>query len=547
MKLFNKILALSLCAVAVTSCDDLDTEYLGNYVTTEQKKDALDKKPELALAGVTAMFSQYNTYESIYASHFDFGYPSLMLGMDCQGQDMGSKYSGYNWFQSWADYNECNPDGRPSNMMWALVYKNVKIANDVMATIDPATEDPELMLFLAQAYAMRAFDYFNLAQTFQFTYKGNESKPCVPIVTNLNATECATNGVPRNTVEEVYTQIINDLNEAVRLLETTNLTPERVMDSKPKRMVSLAVAYGLRARVNLVMNNWAGAAEDARAAINSFSGRPYSITEMQRPAFNNIEDQSWMWGIAVAETDRVVTSGIVNFPSHMGSLNDGYVTNGAWRWCNKLLFESIPTRDVRKGWFLDENLNSSHLTDAELEYLHQFKSKDGNVTYEFDQTNVLMPYTQVKYAPYQNVIEQGTNASDIPLMRVEEMYYIYAEATAMGGNAPAARDFLEQFVQTYRNPTYTTSASTPEALREEIWHERRIEFWGEGISWFDLMRLNKPMDRRGGAFPNAFTYNIEPGSSALLYCIPQTEITANAQISVGDNNPSSSRPTPIVD
>ena len=38
----------------------------------------------------------------------------------------------------------------------------------------------------------------------------------------------------------------------------------------------------------------------------------------------------------------------------------------------------------------------------------------------------------MKYGPYKGVMAQSTNASDIPLMRVEEMYLILAEAQAMG-------------------------------------------------------------------------------------------------------------------
>ena len=41
----------------------------------------------------------------------------------------------------------------------------------------------------------------------------------------------------------------------------------------------------------------------------------------KRPDAN---EKDWLWGIYIAETDRVVTSGIVNWISHMGSLNYGY-------------------------------------------------------------------------------------------------------------------------------------------------------------------------------------------------------------------------------
>ncbi|WP_304968855.1 RagB/SusD family nutrient uptake outer membrane protein [uncultured Duncaniella sp.] len=402
MKTFNKYIALSLCAVSLAACQDLDTEYLGAYDTTDQKKESLEKNPELALASVTGIFANYSTYMTVFSNHFDFGYPAIMIGLDSQGQDMAGKQSGYNWYSYWEGWTSPTQSGTPAAMMWYHMYKNIKVCNDLIATIDPATDNDELKFYRAQGLAARAHDYFNLAQTFQFTYKGNETKPCVPIITDLNATEAGANGCGRATVEEVYAQIIADLNEAIDLLTATTITPESVIDSKPKRLIGIAAAYGLRARVNLVMNKWSEAASDAKTAIEKFTGRPYSMAEVSVPTFVSIDDPSWMWGIAIAETDRVVTSGIVNFLSMMGTFTDGYNTAGAWRWCNKLLYESIPTRDVRKGWFLDENYTSTHLSAQQQAWVNDYINEDG-ATYDADQTAFIMPYTQVKYGTYQNV------------------------------------------------------------------------------------------------------------------------------------------------
>lgn len=532
--------------MAVVSCQDLDTEYLGGYVTTEQKGEVLEKNPDMALAGVTAIFSNYNQYGQVYSNHFDFGYPAVMMGMDLQGMDMACKNSGYNWMSNWESFNTANPQGRPTNMMWYTVYKNIKVANDLLSTINAETDNPQLKFFRAQGLAMRAFGYFNLAQTYQFTYVGNESKPCVPILTDENAAECAANGAARATVQEVYDQILADLNNAIDLLSNTSVTPQQVIDTKPKRMVSLAVAYGLRARVNLVMNKWAEAASDAKAAIDNFSGQPYSMAQVSTPAFNSLDDSAWMWGFAIAETDRVVTTGICNWPSFMGSFNSsGYITYGAWKWCSKSLYESIPTRDVRKGWFLDENYKSNNLTAQWQAYLDKYVNAE-KLTYGQDNSNYIMPYTQVKFAPYNNVLGQTTNSQDIPLMRIEEMHYIYAEATAMSGNTGSAKSYLEQFVKTYRNPGYSTTVTSASELQEEIWNQRRVEFWGEGLSYFDIMRLKKNIYRVGAAFPDAFTYDIPYGSDVMIYCIPEGEINGNKLISQDDNNKSGTKPTPVI-
>ena len=67
-----------------------------------------------------------------------------------------------------------------------------------------------------------------------------------------------------------------------------------------------------------------------------------------------MSENNWMWGIKIEETDRVVTSGIVNWPAHMCTFAYGYVFVGATKSINSKLYATIPATDVRKGWFLNE-------------------------------------------------------------------------------------------------------------------------------------------------------------------------------------------------
>lgn len=99
-----------------------------------------------------------------------------------------------------------------------------------------------------------SFEYFTLIQLYQFTYKGHEDAAGVPIVTEKTA-EAEANNNPRAAVKDVYKQIMDDLNIAIDYL-----TDSRSAKSEINRQV----AYGLRARVNLVMQNWSDAATDAK-------------------------------------------------------------------------------------------------------------------------------------------------------------------------------------------------------------------------------------------------------------------------------------------
>lgn len=524
--IFASLIAASMC---FTGCQDLDTLPEGSTVTSTQKEQVNANDPSKAAAGVTAIFAQFNQYMPNYnalgSRHNDFGYPSVMLFTDANGMDLVSEDNGYNWTGSSLDFGDRTFTSNECQIVWNDMYSIIYTANNVISSVPADTEDKQGQFFLAQGLAGRAFSYFILAQLYQFNYVGNQSKPCVPLITTENSTSAATEGAPRATVEEVYTLIKSDIDTAIELLEKAQA---QGMERDDKRYIDLATAYGLRARINLTMQNWSAAAADATSAINNSTATPASISDVSKPSFWTVDENNWMWGIIIAETDDVVSSGIVNWISHMGSLNYGYANFSKGRQINKKLYNSIPASDVRKGWWLDENGLSANLSKDQQEYA----TGKGYAA-----------YTQVKFAPYQNVTGTSTNANDIPLMRIEEMYLIKAEAEAMSG--ADGKTTLENFVKTYRDPEYVCTDAN---VQEAVYQQRRIELWGEGLNWYDIMRLNKDVDRRGGGFPNAtMVFNIAAGSDILLWRIPETEIQANPALTEDDNNPAASQPTPVPD
>ncbi len=506
-------------------CSDLDTLPDGGTVTSKQKEEVYGLNPEMAQAGVNAIFAQFSQYMKYSSRHNDFGYPTIMLATDTNGEDVISDDNGYNWTGSSLTYDDRAYTSYESLFLWNNFYAMIYTSNNVIGANDPETEDPTSQYYLAQGLAVRAFSYFGIAQLYQFNYKGNESKPCAPIITDENANEVAINGAKRSSVQEVYDLILSDLNLAIELLEKSEAKGIKRAD---KRYVSLAVAYGIRARVHLVMHKYPEAGSDADKAIALSDATPFGLTQANKPAFNNAEDANWMWGIIIAETDRIVTSGIVNWASHMGSLNYGYANFSGGRQINKKLFATIPESDVRRGWWLDENKESVNLDAAQQATMAGYG---------------YVGLTQVKFAPYKNENQTSTNAVDMPLMRIEEMYLIKAEADGMAGNSAT----LVDFVSSYRDPEYSFSGSA-NAIQEEILRQRRIELWGEGLIWYDYMRLNRGIDRRGAGYPNATSvFNIPAGSDILLWRLPESEIQANPALSEGDNNPTAPAPSPVAD
>ena len=526
-----KYFYLSAMALAtLTACEDMDTAPEGATLTVEQKNDVGKLKPERAEAGVRGIFSQFNVYLPNYEAlgkstrHNDFGYSSIMFFTDCNTEDLVSDDNGYNWGGNSLTYDDRVYTSNECQIVWNDYYMIVFSANTVIGSLDASSTDPLTQFYLGQALAARGFCYLELAQLYQFNYKGNENKPCVPLITDENSEEAATSGSPRASVQTVYDQVNKDLSMAIDLLTKAQAAGKTRTD---RRYIDVAVAYGLRARMNLAMQNWEQAAADAQAAIDATDARPATIAEVSKPTFSNASEPNWMWGIYIAETDDVVDSGIINWISHNGTFNYGYGQYSGGHQISKKLYNTIPDTDIRKGWWSDATGVSANLSEEWNAYL-----KD----------NSFIPYTNCKFAPYQNVLNNDVNANDIPLMRVEEMYLILAEAQFKAGQD--GKTTLEQFIKTYRDPAYVCTTSD---IQNEVYRQKRIELWGEGRIWFDVMRLKKGIDRRGAGFGSTGVLKIEANDPILLWRLPQTEINGNSALTDADNNTAAPAPTAVKD
>lgn len=525
MKKYIYAFSVLATSVAFTGCAGLDTESEGRYVTEGQITEtnaAISTRSESALVGM------YNYLGKSYAARpnstraDDGGYPTICIQQDSNGADMVCDNSGYNWFSNAADLTDRNYTYASCFERYAVFYNQIKYANDLIATIDPATKDKASLQVLGQAKAVRAFDYLSLVPYYQFNYQISADKPCVPIVTEAT-TDFGHN--PRATVKDVYEQIMNDLNSAIELLADFDRSGDNTR-------VNLNVAYGLRARANLYMGKYAEAAADAEKALEGYT--PYTREEVSAPSFYNRADHNWIWAIDI---DKNTVKAYPTSDSQLGSFSShGYTAGaGVYKRINTLLYNKIPASDVRKGWWVDEKLHSDNLKDAVWvnTTTNERITGDAIATYTFSDKVKFLPYTNVKFGMYSG-IGSSTNDSDWPLMRAEEMILIKAEGLAMSGKIAEGKAVLEDFVKTYRDPEYSCKAASAEDMQNEVWFQRRVELWGEGFSMSDIMRLNKPIVRFHGTntenWPDAFCFNVAAGDAWLLLRIPQNEINANSSI-----------------
>lgn len=485
---------MSLILFGCSRMDELDPQ--GEIILSEQLQNTIDRIPTRADASFNGMFTKLGAPGSVLGGTRpdDFGFIMMAFSNDLEGADVVTANSGYNWFSSCGSLTSRNPDYVNPYIRYAAPYNTIAAANDLIRSYSSA-EDRETVYKLAQARAIRAFAYLNLAPYFQFSYAlGGAGRPCVPMVTE-NTTDYTDN--PRVTVESVYSLIIDDLTFAIEHLEGY-IRPD-------KSRIDMQTAYGLRARAYLDMEEWALAAADAAQAAAGYS--PASIDEVSSPSFFSLEEHNWIWGYDMT-ADVAASNPYATSSAWIRSFSgDGYSAGTqVYSRISILLYDKIPAGDVRKGWWVDENLDSPLLESA------SWNGVTGNDVADLMIDNVklpFLPYTNVKFG--MNAIGSTLNDEDWPFMRVEEMILIQAEGLAKSGNAAGAKALLESFIREYRDPSYSADAGG-RSLEDEIWFQRRVELWGEGFSSNDTRRLGKPLVRFHGGqesnFPEAFRFNM---------------------------------------
>lgn len=491
----------------------------GEYILTQQVQQTNDLVSSRADATFNGMYTKTGAPGSVFGGSRpdDFGFIMMAFSNDIEAADIVLANSGYNWFSACGMLTSRNADYANPYIRYAAPYNTIAAANEILASYSEDSEDESTIYKIAQARAMRAFAYLNLAPYFQFGYAaGAEDLPCIPIVTE-KTTEFTDN--PRATVAEVYELIISDLDYAIGNLDGYVRTD--------KSRIDIQTAYGLRARAYLNMQEWGKAAADAAKAAEGYS--PATMDEAARPSFIDISEHSWIWGYDMTPDIAMFNPYATSSAWIRSFSGDGYSAGTQVYACiNKILYDKIPETDIRKGWWVDENLESPLLATV------TWNGVSGNAVAPLEIDNVKMPflpYTNVKFGMYN--VGGTNNDEDWPYMRVEEMILIQAEGLVKSGAPEEGRRILEDFVRTYRDPGYSADAGG-RSLDDEIWFQRRIELWGEGFSNNDTRRLNKPLVRFHGGqasnVPEAFRFNMTSDDGWWLMRFTSSEMNTNLAI-----------------
>lgn len=482
-------------------------------MTNSCSEDYLDTLPTDAISDKTAASTTDNLLIALngihrslyirYNSQGEGGLGGLYIINDMLGEDLVMTAAGNGWYNNiykWVDHRNAN-DG-DLLYPYRVYYRLIANANVIINSAADASgaEDAKSML-IGQALVYRAFCHYQLVQLYGKRYVAGQSNSQmgVPIMV-----ENTTEGLPRASVEEVYTQINADLDQAiVKLAKYTRPN---------KSHINVDVAKGLKARVALTQGNYANAAKFAAEAKAGYQLMDWNT---YRSGFNDFTIGEWMWGSDVIPDQTIY---FADFFAYMSRNFSSTNIRSNPKAINSLLYAKIAATDVRATIF-DPTGKHAGLPEG----------------YALLSTHVKKPYTSQKFLAAGNSDSRG----DMVHMRASEMYLIEAEAKARLGQDGAAADVL--FVlASKRDPSYVKSTKTGQALLDEILIQRRVELWGEGFRFLDLKRLNMALDRTGSNHSESLTGGImavPAGDVRWEFLIPQDEIDANPAIEPEHQNP----------
>ena len=480
------ILSTAFLSLLITACSKSDFDPKVDEYLTDQRKEELkaDVNTKASLLQVE-LNGIYNNNVAEQDSYEDsFGLKSIHLSSDLTGQDMVQ--ASYHWYSFDYYFDMRNANYSRTSFMWNFLYRQISAINTILA--DYFAEVPtEQVLYqkYAELKSLRALYYYYLVNLYQQSYKGNETKLGVPLM--LKPTDAK---LARATVAEVYAQMIEDLSV---------VDDARFTITESKEDVDKAVAAAYLAKVYAHKEEWAKVAQYAQIVLNAGAFNYTSMAEVQGAKWD-ISNTSWLWGYDITQQ---TTTSWGSFYSHIdNTITQGYAGGaGAYKNMYSNLYAKIADTDVRKKLYINSTLFPAIA----------------------DRYN-LPNYANVKYATDQRFL------SDYCFIRIEDPFFLYVEALVEQNDLTTAKTTLEDFMQNYRDPSYTLTATTQAAMREEVRTQRRIELWGEGTAFFDFKRWHLGVNRSEAGSNHMFNVVVPAGDKRWVYQIPQAEIESNAKM-----------------
>lgn len=440
----KKIRLMALLLLGISLCSSCGNDWLELRPSTSVESEGVLTELrdfEFVLNGA---------YSSMQSSSY-YGADMICYG-DLTGDDMKSYKSSSTNVNFYAfQYNKTNgPSG-----FWGVYYGIAKNLNILLRDIEKVEIVPDRDIYTptmeklteqeyfndlkGQALAIRALLLFDMTRLYGYPYtKDNGASLAVPIASQVVSDKEVKPS--RNTTAECYDAILKDLTEAVDLLRT---------DPKEGKINKWA-AMTLLSRVYLYMGRNGEALSVATEAIKGAEKKGYGL-----------------WS------------------------NEEYASIWATPFNKELLFEIINLTTDSPGKSSIGYLSTKYnLIATEKYWKNYMKSNKKDVRSQMVSTSSSSKPYCLKY-PAQG--SKSYEDANIPVFRMSELYLNAAEAAVKENDLVNARQYLA--------PIYARTGSSLDELTDGeitldvVLEQRRIEFWGEGQRFFDLMRNNKKVVR----------------------------------------------------
>ena len=323
---------------------------------------------------------------------------------------------------------------------WGTIYGVIAICNIVIQADHASLEGSQTAISqtVGEAYALRALAHFDLLREYGqhfITGQGGSSALGVPYVKTYRD---AANLTPaRGTVESNVGDIVADLQQGISMMNASETNAE---------YMNIGAAYAILARAALyygsvdssyysaagsaakwVLDNWG-----AKAAVGPAG---YMASWYTDNAINSLFE------LAASGTDNAGINGMAN------------------------TYRGTTYGDIRV-------VEGSGAPDVHAIY------EASDIRYEI---NGMLGLAQGKYSVLGKWPSMDFTDNN-KVIRVEEMHLIYAEALLRSGDSSGALTYLNNV------PGIRGASPYTEATIENIMLERRKEFFGEGLRFYDLSR-----------------------------------------------------------
>lgn len=386
----------------------------------------------------------------------------------------------------------------PISWYWDSCYRGINKANFVINNEERINAIPSSLLtdekkarFIGEAKYMRAFYYFLLVTRF-----GD-----VPLITDIP--EDGT-GFPRTPKEQVYDQIVADLNDASQSL----WEKERTENGRATQ----GAAYALLGKTHLYREQY----QEARDAFNNIIGE-YSLEE---DYFANFREEDEFGPESIFEVnydDDLGNSAVWNSSASGEGANE--VTFRGQEYGFNDWFNVYPSDDL-----LDE------YEEGDIRFDETFYTPGD--TFAGGVIEELPLGRRAAWRKYQNyykdVNEDMASGINFKVIRYADVLLMMAEAENELGNQSEAIGYINQVRERAELDALPMDLSQEEVF-DAIVHERMVELAGEQVRFPDLVRWGLAADYLS-------QYGFQQGKNEI-WPIPNDEISANDNISQEDQNP----------